>query len=273
MKHFFGVVILFILIMYSLKSEGTEYDKLLIADSLKKIAYTYYDTNPVKCIAYNDSAAQIYKQFDDNRNLALCYQNICFAYYEKLNNPQKAQDFAFKSINSWNIEQDTLAEANIVKYLGLIQSDLGLFSEAKSNIKKAIFLFNKKGFKAGVAVSYRNLAMIYKSEHKQDSCIYYLNLNKEFFASINQYSRIFGVNNELLECYIELNNLDEAERIFSSNKDILKEYKIYWQDQINFYRISKKYFERIDNKELLDIYNKKYTHLEDSLSAKGIKVM
>ncbi|MCB2196210.1 MAG: hypothetical protein KQH79_10130 [Bacteroidetes bacterium] len=268
----FNFIILMILI-FSGKAEAAHQKTIVSADSLKNLGYTYYDSNPVKCIAYNDSAAQIYKQFNDNRNVALCFQNICFAYYEKLNNPQQAQDFAVKSINLWNLEQDTLAEANIIKYLGLIQSDLGLFREAKSNIKKAIFLFKSKGFKAGEAVSYRNLGLIYKQEHKLDSCIYYLNLNKKFFVSINQNKRVFGVNNDLLECYIDFNRMEEAENIFNSNNDILKEYQIYWQDKVNFYRISKSYFENLGNKELLDFYNLKYTYLKDSLSEQGIRVM
>lgn len=271
MKYSFQLIIL-LFVMFLAKSEATS-QTIITADSLKNIAYTYYDTNPTKSIEYNDSAIQIYKQFDDNRNLALCYQNVCFAYYEKLDNPKEAQSFAIKSIDSWHLEQDTLAEANMIKYLGLVQGDLGLFSEAKSNIKKAIFLFDTKGFKAGVAVSNHNLGLIYKQEGKMDSCIYYLNLNKRFFASMNQYKRVFGVNNELLECYLQLNNLDEAEKIFNSNKEIFNEYQIYWQDQISFYRISKSYFERTGNKELLEFYHKKYTYLKDSLSKQDIKVM
>lgn len=271
MKHTLQLIIAFSLILM-VKSEATS-QTIAAADSLKNIAYSYYNTNPTKCIAYNDSAAQIYEQFNDTHNLALCYQNICFTYFEKMHNPQKAQDFAIRSINAWNIKQDTIAEANIIKYLGLIQSDLGLFSEAKSNIKKAISLFNTKGFKAGVAVSYRNLGLIYKKEHKLDSCIYYLNLNKKFFASINQNMRVFIVNNDLLECYLELDNLDEADKIFNSNNELLKENNIYWQNKVDFYRISKSYFKRAANSDLLDLFNKKYTHLKDSLSKQGITVM
>lgn len=240
------------------------------ADSLMNIGLSFYESEPLKFIEFMDSAATLYAVSNNKKQLALCYQNIAFVYQEKILDLKKSEEFAIKSINFWHEINDTLKEANILKYLGLIQGELGKFAEAKSNIKSAIVKFNSKNFLAGVAVSYYDLGLVYEQEEQFDSCIYYLNLNKSFFESKHDTSRIFNVNNRLFHNYVTTKKFEEAKDIYMSNFLFEKSSKVRWNQKLDFYQFSQVYFFNINNEEMSKIYLNKYEILRDSLSQKGI---
>jgi tetratricopeptide (TPR) repeat protein len=243
-----------------------------IADSLMNLGQAFYNTDPLKYINLLDSAAVLYTKTDYKKKMAQCYQNISFAYQEKLQDFESAKDYAVKSISIWSENKDTLKEANMLKYLGLINGELGKYALAKSNIKSAINKFESKNYNAGIAVSYYDLALVYEKERKYDSCIYYLNLNKDFFQTYQDSFRIFNVNNRLLLNYNIINNFEEAEQLINSNLSIQKSPRVRWNLLLDFYQYSNEFYSKIKNEDLSLKYFNKYNTLKDSLIKTGIYI-
>ncbi|OFX68097.1 MAG: hypothetical protein A2X14_01480 [Bacteroidetes bacterium GWD2_33_33] len=241
-----------------------------IADSLMNLGYSFYNTEPLKFINFLDSAARLYDIAECLKKQALCYQNIAFVYQEKLQNFNKAEEFTLKSISNWREINDTLNEANLLKYLGAIQGELGKYDIAKSNIKCAINKFRLKQFNAGIAVSYYDLALVYEKEERSDSCIHFLNLNKKFFEAKNDTFRIFNVNNKLLYTYIKTNNFEQIEQLINSNLSFQVSQRVRWNQKLDFYQFSNEYYTKIKNETLSNDYLNKYKTLKDSLIKEGV---
>lgn len=253
--------------LFSLKFYGQEK-----ADSLKNLGTSFYDTNPEKCILLLDSAAILYENLGYKNQQALCYHNIAFAYHEKLDNIEDAIVFINKAIPIWIEIQEPINQANILKYLGMLQGKIGEFDLGRETIEKAIVLFDKVGFKAGIAVAYFDLAILYDNANQIDSSIHYFDKNKVYFESKQDTGRIFTVNNKLFEIYIKTGNFSSVSEIYESNLKLENSSRVYWQQLIDYYRISMNYFELVDNSELYYLNQEKYKQLNDKLTKQGIIV-
>jgi tetratricopeptide (TPR) repeat protein len=276
-KFLLGYISIIGIVVFFISSKSIDYSNLgarneKVADSLVNLGYSYYNTSPITFINLLDSAAILYEKDDCKKKLAKCYQNLAFAYLEKLNEFDKAEEFSTKSILIWNEISDTLKEANMLKYLGLIQGKLGKFDLAKSNISNAIHKFELKKFKAGLAVSYYDLALVYEKEENYDSCIYFLKLNKEFFQTKKDTFRIFNANNKLLLNYTRINNFEVGEQLINSNLSFQKSSRVRWNQRLDFYEYSNKFYTKVKQEKLSFIYLNKYNALKDSLIVNGMYI-
>ena len=242
------------------------------ADSLRNLGSSFYERNPEKCIILLDRAAIFYENVGNKKQQALCYQNIAFAYFEKLDKVDSAICFIDKAIPIWIEIQDPINLANIFKYLGMLQGKKGEFTKGIESIRQAVALFDKGKIYSGIAVSYFDLASLYESANQLDSSNYYLYKNKEYFESVKDTGRIFRVNNKLFENYIKSGNLTSASEVYDRNLKLEKSNRVYWQQLIDYYRLNMKYFKLLDNEELYNLNTRKYSQLNDSLTNQGIFV-
>ena len=242
------------------------------ADSLRNLGSSFYERNPEKCIILLDRAAILYENVGNKKQQALSYQNIAFTYFEKLDKIDSAIYFIDEAIPIWIEIQDSINLANILKYLGMLQGKKGDFSKGIESIRQAIALFNKGNFKPGIAVSYFDLASLYESANQLDSSNFYFNKNKEYFESVKDTGRIFRVNNKLFENYIKSGNLTSASEVYDRNLKLEKSNRVYWQQLIDYYRLTMKYFKLLDNVEMYNLIAEKYSQLNDSLTNQGIIV-
>ena len=270
MKNLYLFIVL--LNLLSLRSFEQEIEIITEADSLRGLGQTFYHISPNKCINLLDSAAALYEIAGNKKQQALCYQNIAFAYQEKLDNIDKAIPFINKAIPIWAEIRDSLNQANILKYLGMLQGKIGEYDTGKETIKKAICLFDKMKFNAGIAVSYYDLALLYESENQIDSCISYLNKNKIYFETIQDTFRIFNANNRLFEIYLKNKMFTSASEIYEYNLRMENSNQVYWQQLIDYYRICIKYYDLIDNADFVSLFQRKYNQLRDSLANQEIIV-
>jgi len=242
------------------------------AESLRNLGNSYYETNPENCIVLLDSAAQLYEILVNHKQQAYCYQNIAFAYNEKLENIDSSINYIEKAIPIWIEIQDPINHANILKYLGMLQGQKGQYSKGIETIRQAITLFDNGNFKAGIAVSYFDLALLYDNTNQIDSSIHYFDKNKVYFESKQDTGRIFTVNNKLFEIYIKTGNYSSVSEIYKSNLNLENSNRVYWQQLIDYYRISMNYFKLVDNSELYDLNQEKYKQLSEKLTQQGIMV-
>jgi tetratricopeptide (TPR) repeat protein len=268
MRLIFLTTILFTLYLTNIFGQKTDFAAK--ADSLTKLSSSFYDTNPGKFIELRNSAAISFEKAGNKIWQALSYQNIAFAYEEKLKKIDSAICYVNKAIPIWIEINDTNGLANILKYLGMLQGKTGDFTNAKKSINKAILLFEKEDFISGVAVSYFDLASVYENENKLDSCLLFLNKNKHYFETNQDTLRVFNTNNKLFGIYLKEKNYISAADIYEQNSKMEKSDKVYWQHHIDFYRLCKTYFEAVKNTEKYTFYSDKYKLLFDSLTSEGV---
>lgn len=246
--------------------------KISEADSIRNIGNSFYEKNPEKCIALLDNAAKLYEKLSNKKQQAYCYQNIAFAYHEKLDNIDSAISYIEKAIPIWIEIQDSINQANIFKYLGMLQGKKGEYANGINTIQKAISLFDSCNFQSGIAVSYFDLALLYDNANQIDSSIYYFEKNKSYFETKQDTFRVFLVNNKIFKSYLKNENYSSASEIYKSNLTLENSSRVYWQHLIDYYRISMKYFKLVDNSELYDLNQEKYKQLSATLTEKGIMI-
>jgi len=267
MKHLvltLAFVNLFILTFYGQETKISE------ADSLRNIGTSFYETNPEKCIKLLENAANLYERLEQKKQQAYCYQNIAFAFNEKLDNIDSSIKYIEKAIPIWIEIQDPINHANILKYLGMLQGLKGQYVNGIETIQLAIALFEKGNFKAGIAVSYFDLAVLYQNSNQIDSSNLYLGKNKAYFETKMDTGRIFAANNKLFENSLKIKDYGTASEIYEYNLKLEKSNRVYWQQLIDYYRISMKYFKLVDNSEFYSLNQEKYRQLSEKLTQQGI---
>lgn len=242
------------------------------ADSIMNLAISQYDKEPIQCIEYFKKASVLYDEIDENYKQAMCYQNICFVYNEKLDSINEAIKYCEKSIAIWKNLDKPIKQANLLKYLGWLKGKTGYFKEGRASLHEAIGICAEHNNDAMKAVCYLNLARLLELEGDVDSCIFYANKSKEIFKSKKFLARVYIVNSFLLDQYTNSNSFDNASLIFNENLEIEETEKLHWQNKIDFYLASQKYLEKTNDNKRREVFKMEYELLIDSLRKEGIKL-
>jgi len=259
---------------------------LLVADSIAKstndmagraavndqLGAYYYTRNADKSIAYFQKARKCYLVVDNKKRAALCLHNIAFAYQEQKKNIPEALKYTQLAIKEQTALKDTLSQANMYKFLGMLQGKMHHYPEAKKSIGRSIMLFSLKSYSRGIAVAMRDLAMVYSDEHKMDSCIMNLLKAKEIWKGYTDTLRIFNLNNSLLDAYLLSNNPAKARDMILENREILTQKQVYFKDKLDFYQSANKFFNKNKENNMADAFARDYKILSDSLVREGINV-
>lgn len=151
-----------------------------------------------------------------------------------------------QALSIWQHINDTLNQANLLKYLGYLNGRLGYFEKAKNQIAKAIILFDLKHDESGVAVSLYDLAQVYEYENKIDSAILLTQRSLVFWKQRNVAGRIVGLNNHLINLFTKTNtNFTRADPLIGENTAHLASQKIYYLQELDFYFVTYKYYEKL----------------------------
>ncbi len=245
-------------------------DSIPEADSLMSEGYKYYDTNPKKCVKFMSEAAKLYEKGGMKHEQALCLQDCAFAYYSKLGDYKKALPFVQEATKLYHEINESNNEANLLKYLGLLQAKNKEYALGKESIAKAIKIFENTGFKAGIAVAYFDLADVYQFQNMTDSCIFYLKKNKEFFETAGDTSRIFIVNSCLIDNYSNSDQLEKAAEIQKYNSTIEDAPTLYFENQLEYYSVCEKYFKKVKNRKMQTEYRNKRTLMIKKFKKAGV---
>jgi hypothetical protein len=259
-------------ISHKIKAAHIENDNNKIGQAYQAAGQFYYDRNADQSILYQDSAAIYFSKAGNQSFVALSYQNIAFAYEEKKNEPSKAIPYVNRAIDTWITLKDTVNLANILKYLGLLQSKTNDFVNAKSNMDKALELFRAKRFIPGQAVCYFDMAMLYKARGYEDSTIFMLYKARDIWYQLKGYSRIQVINNQFIDLYTKNKSYSNVPAFIDDNIKLTKKKEINWQNRLNFYHLTANYYAQVNQTDEAGEYTKKYEKLKSKLSEKGIAV-
>lgn len=90
----------------------------------------------------------------------------------------------------------------------------------------------------GVAVSQFDLGQVYEQEHKLDSATYWTLEALNYWKTVNDTSRILGLNTQLINLYIHNSQIEEATNIQSKTDELVRDDE-HWYPRLNYYFISK----------------------------------
>lgn len=240
----------------------------------QRLGTYYYTRDARKAITFQKKASEYFYKAEDAGMVAICMQNIGFIYDEQLHDVPSAIEAIDAAIYLHKKLRDTLQFANICKYKATLVARQGDFKEAKRLINKAILYFGYKDYKEGIAVSWFDMAMVFKEMKQYDSVVYYLHTAKKYWVGKDK-SRVFGINNKLLALWREWPEYDMSGDIMAKlskeNFDILITTNIYWLDKLSYYEACAKYCD-VKKYPMAVNYLQEYQKLSDSLASAGIKI-
>ena len=203
-------------------------------------------------------------------NYIFAIQNKGFLLEEEKHDYQNALVQIDKALSIWVSLKDTLNEANLRKFKGLLLGHLKRYEEAESEAKKAISLYDLKDFEQGVAVSQHDLSLILDLEGKIDSALHYENISNSFWNKNGDTSRIIVSNNQLIHLLRQSKDFSKAEKIQNQSAVLIKNSNTHWHPLINFYYVSFKLYDEFKNNETASLYKKLYNDKIDLLKKEGI---
>jgi len=203
------------------------------------------------------------------KNLIYTIQNKGFELDEISHDYKGALEQTNKAISFWIESSDTISEANLRKYKGYLLGNLGQFSEAKSEIHTAIYLYQLKHKEFGVAVSQFDLSKVYDNESKFDSAVYFANSALRYWKTQGDTFRILSNKIELMHLFIKLRKYDKAEKIQKESEKLNIKKGLPWQQLIDFYFLSYTLFEKTNNNSEATKYKNLYSKKIDSLKKEG----
>ena len=160
--------------------------------------------------------------------------------------------------------------ANNLKFSGYLLGRFGKFAEAKNDIKEAITLFQLKNKDSGVAVSHFDLSRVYEFENKPDSAIYYSTIATDYWKSKNAVAGIVGNQNMFINLLTKAKKLSSAKTVQEDSKKLIQDPGLSGQDIIDFYFVSARLYEPLNDAAASTEYRKQYMNKVAELKAEGI---
>jgi hypothetical protein len=201
------------------------------------------------------------QQYAELKNIIYAIQNRGFIFEERSRDYNHSLLYIDSALKIWVRLADTLNEANLRKFRGMVLGHLNRFEEGKMEISRAIYLFGLRNRKNGIAVSQFDMSKVYELEGKIDSAILYVQWARAFWVTEGDSSRIMDNDLQLFNLYIKLPDLKRAQILQTEAEKLIIHSAQPAISRIDFYFLSQRLFEKLANKELQSKYNKKYKNL------------
>jgi hypothetical protein len=243
------------------------------------IAFLLFFLSNAKIVAQTNNCTQIINEFlktdtplagEKKRKTISCIfqiQNQGFLYDEQECKYDSALFKIQTAFAAWEHLRDTLSQANLLKYLGYLNGRLGNMALGKQQIARAISLYKAKAADFGIAVSLFDLAKVYTFENKLDSAAQSANQAKTYWATQDDPSRLFVVNNHLIYLASLSDSKSNIEALIEENNLLIKNPDLYWQNELDFFFVTNMYFQKTNNPTLASEYSIKYNEKSGSLDS------
>lgn len=161
---------------------------------LDSIAFKAYSNDQEKAIAAFGKAVAFHEKNNDVRSAAFSNLNLSNLYHEHVEDNVTALVYAQKSLNHWITMGDELQQANLYKYVGLLEGLTGNGQVGKQNIARAIELYSKRNIKDGVAVCHFDLAQVLEKEEDYSEAAKYYEMGRKHWADKKNFGRVLANN-------------------------------------------------------------------------------
>ncbi len=239
----------------------------------------YYSRKPDSCIYYQQKAYELLLKAGNKKMAAICLHSVGFTYDEMKHDYETALKYIEQSLPIHYELKDTMELGNMYKYTGMLQGKTGKYVPALKDIDSAFHYFLKAGYLEGIAVSFYDKAIVYKSAGNTDSALIFLSRAYHYWYNESKaseqliISRLFNINNARFPLLVEKNFTKHAREALKENDDMLLSKNIYFADRLTHYKNGAGFTGKRKKKDKpVSYYLQKYQSLKDSLISKGIQV-
>ncbi len=113
------------------------------------------------------------------------------------------------------VEEDSINEAVVIGWLGLIHGTRGNVDEAEEMHKRALEIYHKRGWLEGMSTEYGNLGLIYRTRGDLDAAEVMYNKAFEIDEKLGRLEGMANQYGNLASIYQTRDDLDEAERMLN----------------------------------------------------------
>ncbi len=241
----------------------------------RSVGNHYYNTDADECIKYLQKAFRLYSTAGNKKEATYCLQNIALAYEDKKKDYAEAMKYVRRAINARIELKDTMEMANMYKYQGYVFGKMHNFPEGKKSAAKAVQLYTIKNYQPGLAVTYRDLAIVYEEEREYDSSIALMLKAKAIWSTgenkTTYQSRIYGNNSDLVRIYTKDGKMEDAETLVHENEAI-NATDFQHTEVLAFYKEGRDFYSKNKDKDNSKIYKEKYADLRQTMKDKGANV-
>jgi len=195
-------------------------------EKLEKQGFQLLEKEPRKAIAIFDQVSQGYLEEQNHKKVGLTYLNIANIYDEYLNIPDTALIYASKSLGIWNGLQDTIQQANLYKYSGLLKGKLGKYRLAKEDISRSIAMYQLMNFTEGATVAEVNLANICLQEGSLPQCKFLFDRTTKYWKETGNMDRVFTNNILGIEVSAKLRDKNRVNELIEENTQLMSSIKM-----------------------------------------------
>ena len=255
------------------RAEESE-NNLEIAKAYEEIAMLNYESDPETSANSLLNAAQYYQKANDAQRTAAAYLNAGCIFDERLNAPDSALQVLQKSIPWYQKTNNTNGEANVLKYMGLLESKTGDGEIALNYTRKAISMFSKTEHRSGLAVSFYDLARIFETQSNYDSCLYYIEASQNIWDQMGNQDRTFTNNTLAMKAYTSLGELEQASSYFDKNESLRKDsgLNIHYIPLLDYLRQAVSLHEAVNNPKKKAALEKEKNLLLIRLKSDGVNI-
>ena len=181
---------LLILIGCTNSNTGSNHDVQARIDEMEKMAFSKARLDPDSSLLLYQKLIDAYKPSGMRSKIALAYLNRSNIYDEVLADYELAKINADQSLDVWTEINDSLQMANLLKYIGYLESKLGNFESGKQLIEKAIEFYTLLQNDNGFAVSHFNMARLESARENYKLAEYHYLLSLNHWKNVGNQSRI-----------------------------------------------------------------------------------
>jgi tetratricopeptide (TPR) repeat protein len=203
-------------------------------DSLRNLAGNFYNSDKALSIKVFRKASDCYLENGYTADASFCFLNISTLYDEMGKQLENAILFANLSMA---VNLDSMHQANINKYLGLLHGKNGAYYQSSMYFSNAIRLYKILKFEPGLHVTYFDIAQVRYLQKDYVTCQDYLTKSINFWETKNVQQRVF-VNNILgIRLGIATDNVKSARQCISENEQMINQHTTLPQANLDtFYR-------------------------------------
>ncbi|MCB0395193.1 MAG: hypothetical protein KDD36_00985 [Flavobacteriales bacterium] len=192
------------------------------------------------------------------RHITFYIQNKGFLLEEQHRKYRAALNYIDKALYIWHAVKDTLSEANLRKYRGLLLGQLERYNEGKHEIHIAENLYGLVGFTDGLAVCHFDLAKVYGLEGRYDSACFYAQMAMDHWDAKKDTFRIVTVRNLMIHLNLSNNDLQAAAELVRITEPFLVYRGLHWLPMIDFYFLGYEVHKLMNSGDLADKYHTLY---------------
>lgn len=195
-------------------------------EALEEDGIKAYQESPEKSLPIFKKLIGMYNEKNNAIKASFSALSVASIYADNLNKPDSALIYAHEALAIWEKKKDKKEKANVIKYIGLLESRMKKYDDAIAHINESIVLYQEINFEDGIAMANLDLSKVYFEKKDLKKGEEFLKKSTDYWLKGNQKDKIFSNNLVAIESYGKLGNNKMVKKLVAENDKISTEVTI-----------------------------------------------